>query len=109
MELKEQRISLETAKLAKKKGYPKKPLMYKKVGITHSGEDIIKMYVTQSLLQKWLREEHGWDASPILGDDNIWYSSICFMKLNQKDMWDDRNDSYEEALEFGLVEALKLL
>ena len=97
----DQLISIETAKLANEKGFPQENYYLTKEQIEIVGPRI----VTQSLLQKWLREEHKidiiihvtsttneyWAHIPnfIRGD----WKSICF-KI------------YEEALEAGLIEGL---
>jgi hypothetical protein len=76
---------------------------------------------TQSLLQKWLREVHGvnifmtfkpnikkWDFIPYFmsmnGKEYIKYNSEYTKIHNER-----RFDTYEEALELGLQEALKLI
>jgi hypothetical protein len=76
---------------------------------------------TQSLLQKWLREVHGinifmtfkpnikkWDFIPYFmsmdGKEYIKYNSEYTKIYNER-----RFDTYEEALETGLQEALKLI
>lgn len=118
--MKEQLISLETAILAKEKGYNQNPYKTKNAyGPEYIDGSNIRLRSsslfnpdsntavapTQSLLQKWLREEHKidiiihvtsttneyWAHIPnfIRGD----WKSICF-KI------------YEEALEQGLIEGL---
>lgn len=75
---------------------------------------------TQSVLQKWLREKHNIHVNPIsnfttrFGDYNL---EIIFINKNIIDSIVFREpeklksffDSYEEALEKGLQEALKLI
>ena len=105
--MKEQLISFETAKLAKEKGFPKKPLIFKKVGISIHGEEIYKIYVTQSLLQKWLREVHSIQINLIKLK-----SSFMFFVFKEKTSFTASQkgfNSFEEALEKGLQEALKLI
>ena len=124
-------ISFETAKLAKKKGFDiPQNKMYSfgsemfssileikfhdgnkhecsiepynwngKIGVTST-----KYYSapTQSLLQKWLREKHNIDVYCIpcetqLGNMTLWKSDDTFV------------GTYEEALEVGLIEGLKLI
>ncbi len=96
--MKEQLISFETDMLAKEKG----------AYFIYSGLDVT---CTQSLLQRWLREKHnipvnvtsmyegdyGFDINPI----NSGNHNILFRKKNV--------GTYEEALEAGLQEALKLI
>jgi hypothetical protein len=78
---------------------------------------------TQGLLQKWLREVHNIyvDASHDLSADGKYinyYTSWGFMRqldnegnLNANRWYDEYSDwrTYEEALEFGLAEALKMI
>lgn len=61
---------------------------------------------TQSLLQKWLREVHKLDVLVVKHRDSF-YHVYCF----QHDMNTENNNytTYEEALEIGLQEALKLI
>ena len=76
---------------------------------------------TQSLLQKWLREVHGinifmtfkpnikkWDFIPYFmsmdAKEYIEYNSHYTKQNNKR-----RFDTYEDALEIGLQEALKLI
>ena len=133
--MKEQLISLETAKLAKEKGfdlessalYDEKCVLginhqdYKRL-FTNSKEDTYNIAApTQSLLQKWLREVHGinifmtfkpnikkWDFIPYFmsmdGKEYIKYNSEYTKIHNER-----RFDTYEEALELGLQEGLKLI
>lgn len=69
---------------------------------------------TQSLLQRWLREVHGLHVSPELQwyrDVEIgWYASIEEISTI-KWIYDggDCFNTYEKALEKGLLEALKLI
>ena len=115
----EQLISFETAKLAKEKG-----LTYNNVGQSYRpdgrftygrNDDLFYPAPTQSLLQKWLREKHNihivvnptiemhWTFGLInLGNENI--------KLNGPIVYNNHDyNTYEEALEIGLQEALKLI
>ena len=68
---------------------------------------------TQSLLQKWLREKHGIDVLPFKEQNTIQDLSLIYT-------WTIFNkgiistipkgyDTYEQALEKGLQEALKLI
>lgn len=142
--MKEQLISFETAKLAKEKGFESV------IGLGHrkprgnyfnsDGElngDVTKELVnkdfksiaapTQSLLQKWLREEHqlyvmieethtyalktriGFYAKIVTpsGEDEFDEHGFRFIKKLYYDTWFD--STYENALEKGLEEALKLI
>ena len=63
---------------------------------------------TQSLLQKWLREVHNLHIS-ITQHNKINYV-IAVHELNDESEFEKHNiDTYEEALEKGLFEALKLI
>lgn len=119
--MKEQLISFETAKLAKEKGFNNE-------GMTHScnylyastgklvsigsnefwspDSTLICSAPTQSLLQKWLREKHNIQLFIFKQISCCWTwtiwgesASTCL----------DRFDTYEQALEKGLQEALKLI
>lgn len=97
--MKEQLISFETAKLAKEKNYP---FYFTAIGDT---KEVPLNIPTQSLLQKWLREEH---------HEHI---NITFMvainnyhvSLTMRSMGWGGFKTYEQALERGLQEALKLI
>ncbi len=91
----EELISFETAKLAKEKGFNEQCSA-----------------PTQSLLQKWLREVHNIHVNvsygltftfkingDLKGNDYVDYSNI-------EEYW---SRTYEEALEKGLIEGLKLI
>ena len=70
---------------------------------------------TQSLLQKWLREKHEIYVSPRESysfDNTLEY--VCtvngtYVNHNIKDKPINRFDTYEQALEVGLQEGLKLI
>ena len=130
--MKEQLINFETAKLAKEKGV-KLDIngLYWEDGSYDSGENAlvyeefqdVMSAPTQSLLQKWLREFHNIivtskpyqdDVSNETDEDiefqTLWENEI----VNVKDSYNTFSDntfhhSYEEALEVGLQEALKLI
>lgn len=142
--MKEQLISLDTAKLAKEKEFniptrdfytdlswsPTKLYNCTDVGYpTHTSDmdyehgfgDIL-LTPTQSLLQKWLREEHGIvltiafiRQNSVLDGYEFFYD--CSIKIFdtestiQKDFFPRKGlfKSYEKALEAGLQEALKLI
>ena len=66
---------------------------------------------SQSLLQKWLREKHNIHVwCELLDRKNIYRAKVCdnSPSLKYYGFWDDKR-SYEEALEIGLQEALKLI
>ena len=116
--IKEQLINFETAKLAKEKGFTYAYEFYDKEGnIEDFGmvggwtdcHDENYAAPTQSLLQKWLREVHNLHISvnpKILPSNEIKY--YLFKGKIKKDFKDLFN-TYEDALEIGLQEALKLI
>lgn len=133
--MEEQLISFETAKLAKEKGF-KIPteVMYKgneksyghnnEWGIDEKRLDGEFPYTnqqwysipTQSVLQKWLREVHNihFEIKPIFDvKDNLKPYHISVIKNPSGKDFEYKIvgslDTYEEALEIGLQEALKLI
>ena len=124
----EQLITFETAKLAKKKGFENKtPHKLRRDYYNHLGEingDVtlyIKAYVnkkstrnletidapTQSLLQKWLREEH--QLYVLINYVNKEQFNWEINMFQHGEYGIGFRGSYEEALERGLVAALKLI
>ena len=98
--MKEQLISLETAKLASDIGYS--PILL--------GDNFKDKLPTQSLLQKWLREVHNIHVIAVSGGENGLPSyDYCVMVNRINHNLDDGDYSYEEALEKGLQESLKLI
>ena len=112
-------VSLETAKLAYEKGfniitYP----FYEQFDIKlNRHKNLHEGYSapTQSLLQRWLREKHNIHIEIELASDHE--LNILIPYIYQFDIYKDgdgvfdRNfyNTYEEALEVGLYEALKLI
>ena len=79
--------------------------------IDNSLDDFI-LAPTQSLLQKWLREKHRINISvyPHLHEEKITeYAYMIY--INYADTYSEGFDfhTYEESLEYGLQEALKLI
>ena len=133
--MKEQLIKFETAKLAKEKGFDCQTRRYYGVtGIGHSSRQPISqnsiksggcLRVTQSLLQKWLRDEHKIFVNPIpspqtkygqhhlgivFNNDEGMVDTIILKDVNVNlRVINKLFDTYEEALEAGLIEALKLI
>jgi len=104
--MKEQLISFETAKLAKEKGCDI-PLYIPFDEV--NGVDII---CSQSLLQKWIREKHKLDIWMCkTGKHGERYQAEDITDKNLFCVWSSQNSfsTYEEALEEGLREALKLI
>lgn len=132
--MEEQLISFETAKLAKEKGF-KIPtrVMYKgneksyghnnEWGIDEQRLDGKFPYTnqqwysipTQSFLQKWLREKHNKHIYLFPLDNGKWGFENNSISINLDHifinyMYEGKEyNSYEEALEIGLQEALKLV
>ena len=114
--MEEQLISFETAKLAKEKGYDF-GYYWRTIEERHNNKECLVNYLhTQSLLQKWLREVHNIYIEVIasLDDNKIFYESWInvFKKGSFKEISLDvkmYSEKYEEALEIGLQEALKLI
>ena len=120
-------IAFETAKLAKEKGFPQEPNKLKIPYYNYKGEfkgdvkDWLRKYLrkedtsdvesvsapTQSLLAKWLREEHNihliaYKNINIDGYDWCYITTDGITNINSY-------KTYEEAFEIGLQEALKLI
>ena len=93
------RITFETAKLAKEKGW--------------NGDFVEshKILTSQSLLAKWLREEHNIIVLvDYEGIDGYYYKFYSYKEGNKNYDASDKNyNTYEEAYEIGLQEALKLI
>ena len=135
------RVTFETAKLAKEKGFFQETNRLEIPYYNYKGEfkgDVsdwrIRKYIrgentsdiefvsapTQSLLAKWLREKHGILTNPIFSyNDGKWVIHIESIKLAKIDdnsvlisgidFQPSLFNTYEEALEIGLQEALKLI
>jgi hypothetical protein len=108
--MKDQLITFETAKLAKKKGCKSD------LGLAPLAQDF-----TQSLLQKWLREKHNihiicfYRASTKSYSINITHTNLTLteytaeFKNSHKINIDILYNTFEEALEAGLQQALNLI
>ena len=135
--MKEQLISLETAKLAKEKGFnlfsqgwygtddpsygkPNKFIertyaLWSEIGEEDSQEGTeIYSAPTQTLLQKWLREFHMIDVQsiPLVSLDKTKVTYVYeILKLDEEELKSRRvlvmNLNFEEALEKGLNQALE--
>lgn len=112
--MEEQLISFETAKLAKEKGfdihcrfyYDEEMLnVYENEDFPYNSWGGSLFAPTQSLLQKWLREIHNIDIVLDHAVSTGWYYRVYFKNMN----WSTPFKKYEEALEQGLLEALKLI
>ena len=128
--MQEQLISFETAKLAKEKGlceyfeningtkyvtafYSEDGVNFEETEFRQEDCTIDDRYFrpTQSLLQKWLREKHIIDVIPSISyfKNGIkgQYVSVIIKPHFESEYY--YADTYEEALEKGLQEALKLI
>jgi len=122
--MEEQLIEFETAKLAKEKGFkipcdgrwwiePASDWKFSKQGAVkcnNSSDDSIAR-PTQSLLQKWLREVHNIDvyAQPVRFTGYIEIGYYTYSVMGEIPVKNYRYNSWEEALEVGLLEGLKLI
>lgn len=109
----EQLISFETAKLAKEKGYIDMSYpVYSYDGfkiLSYTNSMNVYPCSTQSLLQKWLREKHNIEVNPCHscnGEYDLWTNNGNLLQVNG--LYKNYK-TYEEALEQGLQEALKLI
>ena len=124
--MKEQLITFETAKLAKEKGFNIKtevffrPIKKQKVlflkWTEYDNSKPILQRPTQSLLQKWLREKYGlcieirhW----VNKSQDFLKCTFVILKIGEgsvtPETYFNTISIYEEALEKGLQEALKLI
>lgn len=119
--MEEQYISFETAKMAKEKGfdeicnsdYCKGLINYPDADNSYRNSEINKdgriSRPTQSLLARWLREKYGQNIYTVMSNNGkyiVWAQDIhSLFKFKTTDSY----DIYEEALEAGLQEALKLI
>lgn len=128
--MEEQLISYETAKLTKEKGFVEETADYfsKDVGNSRTFSDTYNLpnyhnnydnrfsAPTQSLLQKWLREVHGLVVESKISKTYFWYDWVITYKrkdidriVSVGDPYQESHETYEQALEVGLLEALKLI
>ena len=126
------RVTFETAKLAKEKGFFQETNRLEIPYYNYKGAfkgDVsdwrIRKYIrgentsdiefvsapTQSLLVKWLREEHNIIVLvDYEGIDGYYYKFYSYKEGNKNYDASDKNyNTYEEALEAGIQEALKLI
>lgn len=114
--MRDELISFETAVLAKEKGYSLPITKYSEKYYNKEGKFQEVSYKStvnldngelecpsQSLLQKWLREVHKIHIHINCYGDNVWSFHIPNIG------GDSPFHTYEEALEIGLQEALKLI
>ena len=115
-------VSLETAKLAKKKEFNEicqyyyeildKPITLQKMSCSNAEGYKQPTAPTQSLLQKWLREKYSIYAESRYNETFNYFEDYVFYNNNypkptciQKDV----HSTYEIGLEFALIEALNLI
>lgn len=116
--LQEELVTHEVAKLAGKKGFPVKEIEcwhYEYDG--HPTKEIIdeQQYpiITQSLLQRWLREEKGYYVYPFFDNETLKWTYV--VRERTGDMWiplmgeTPYYDKYEDAMEGVLKFVLKNL
>lgn len=113
-------ITLETAKKAKAKRFNVHLNQYWYNGVlsdnfqqTVNWNNIGKSHVsapTQSLLQKWLREKHKLHITIFSSSQESWMFRITKPhQILTEGIYGEDFTTYEEALETGLQEALKLI
>jgi hypothetical protein len=109
--MKEQLITFETAKLAKEKGFTfKTKESYSSLTKVTSSSYNEYSAPTQSLLQKWLRDKYNihieirkeWEGDVCLGFEYL-------IEEHDGSTQGLTYPTYEQALEKGLIEALKLI
>lgn len=109
--MEEQLITWETAKLAKEKGfnikcnyhYDRKELIFNHNIRNSQFEDDECSATTQSLLQKWIRERHKIIVSVDITERGEYFISVTGLGMYGK------FKTWEQALEEGLYDALKLI
>ncbi len=125
--MKDQLIEFTTAKLAKEKGlmdsecdrYYEAYDIDGKLGNIYLSDSIYDINApTQSLLQRWLREKHSIHITINISNRGRYYwlyNEFDIKEVSNIMFWIRQNisnikyDTYEEALEQGLIEALKLI
>ena len=123
-QLKEQLISFETAKLAKEKSLPQDSFYFEDYGtevpfygldneLNKGDEDRFGQCksISQSLLSKWLREKYDTDViiNTYRNQNQKYYKYFISKKSKNLIKSEEYYDTYEEAFEIGLQEALKLI
>ncbi len=107
--MKEQLISFETAVLAREKGFREFSADFDYMNRYKNSSQVDKWLPTQSFLQKWLRDIHGIHVNCIFSN-RIDIRGYFYGVIESKDAENNHvYTHYEDALEAGLVEALKLI
>jgi len=115
--MKEYLINYETAALAKDKGFTDyTEMQYTVNGDVCSSESVLGSRVglypilTQSLLQKWLRDTHKICISiKARCNHGVIFYKILILDVEEESTISESFDNYEKALEVGLKEALELI
>ena len=121
--MEESLVSLETAILAKEKSFDEPCYYYFNENFSKRfGEDgywlkeslagrNITLRPTQAILQKWMRDVHKINITPVTEDFITWCTEVLYSDLATLRIIDRFNNkiihSYEDALEAGLQKALK--
>ena len=108
--MKEELVSYKTVKLAQKKGIDFRSKEFSSASSKANKAGTYHSYVTQALLQKYLREIHNIQIDIRPNDTD--YDIDVWKRIKNDDS--DRNykgefKTYEQALEEGLQEALNLI
>lgn len=110
--MKEELVSYKTVKLAQKKGIDFRSKEFSQSANKTNKAGIYHSYVTQSLLQKYLREKHKINVTSCYCEYAIKSCNSWNFTLDNptgRQYWQGNSKTYEEALEKGLQEALKLI
>ena len=120
----EQLINFETAKLAKEKGLPQDSFYFEDYEtevpfygldneLNKGDEDRFGQCksISQSLLAKWLREKYDIDViiNTYRNQNQKYYKYFISEKSKDVIKSEEYYNTYEDALEIGLQEALKLI
>lgn len=121
--MRDQLISLEAARLAKQRGFdPYTFYYYDRYGERHEGGGVANWNngygdacacSTQSALQRWLREQHNLQVyvySNTIDGNKKYKDYVAYINgIAINDARDEQFETYEEAMEAALEEALKNL
>ena len=118
--MEEKLISLKTAKLAKEKGFDIECTFFFNAGsgwklqedniLRQCSDEAIIECPTQSLLQKWIRDIHEIDITvSLVGNGYGFYIHNKRQYTNKGESYGISGNTYEEALEQGLFQALNLI
>ncbi len=106
----EELVTLETAKLLKEKGFQQRKYFINVSTLHHCYKYL--SVPPQSIAQKWLRENHSIHIAVDFNQYGRWYYRLYDIEdydfLSETEV-DKIYKSYEEALEAGIQEALKLI